>query len=163
MKLLMSTQFKKDLKRYQNKPRKIAALKVVFEESFWNRYNSWFLLSPSITWRFQGIYGMSCRRWHAIVMVWCGQANNKACPFRFTFWNILRFTLCPSRPARPSPCGIFVSPHCGRVFTLCKTAYAIRSKLHNKLILNFQTLRIILIFISYVYFTWLPFQPRLNY
>ena len=30
----MSTQFKKDLKRYQNKPRKIAALKVVFEESF---------------------------------------------------------------------------------------------------------------------------------
>ena len=29
MKLLMSTQFKKDLKRYQNKPGKIAALKVV--------------------------------------------------------------------------------------------------------------------------------------
>ena len=29
MRLLMSTQFKKDLKRYQNKPRKIAALKVV--------------------------------------------------------------------------------------------------------------------------------------
>ena len=31
MKLLMSTQFKKDLKRYQNKPRKIAALKVVLK------------------------------------------------------------------------------------------------------------------------------------
>ena len=29
MRLLMSTQFKKDLKRYQNKPGKIAALKVV--------------------------------------------------------------------------------------------------------------------------------------
>ena len=31
MKLLMSTQFKKDLKRYQNKPSKIAALKVVLK------------------------------------------------------------------------------------------------------------------------------------
>ena len=29
MRLLMSTQFKKDLKRYQKKPGKIAALKVV--------------------------------------------------------------------------------------------------------------------------------------
>ena len=27
----MSTQFKKDLKRYQNKPRKIAAMKVVLK------------------------------------------------------------------------------------------------------------------------------------
>ena len=31
MKLLMSTQFKKDLKRYQNKPRKIASLKAVLK------------------------------------------------------------------------------------------------------------------------------------
>ena len=31
MKLLMSTQVKKDLKRYQNKPRKIAYLKAVLK------------------------------------------------------------------------------------------------------------------------------------
>ena len=69
MKLLMSTQFKKDLKRYQNKPRKIAALKVVLKSLKYSKIH---------------IMPLSSR---------------KALALRD-----------------------FCSPHCCRVFTLCKTA-----------------------------------------